>query len=485
MKTRMSKLETIAIMAAIITLLGTAGVHADTITVTSTADSGAGTLRSALASVADGDTIDVTGVHGTILLTGGQLVVSNSVTILGPGPANLAVDGNAASRVFHIANGVTVTIASLTITNGNAGYDDGGGIYNDGSTLTVSNCTLSGNSATNGGGINNSGTLAVANSTLSSNSAVDGAGIFNDGTLTVATSTLSGNSATNGGGIFNEGYVGGATLAVSACTFSGNSGDYGGGIYNDARYGSATVEIGDTILKAGASGANITNDLGTVTSRGYNLSSDDGGGFLRAGGDQKNTDPKLGPLADNGGPTFTHALLAGSRAIDRGKRDAIPALASDTDQRGFQRPFDVPTIGNVGRGDGSDIGAFEAECPDLTGTWSSLWQSCRTWSHGLRCLLKGSLLVRNIGPIDAPISSTSYYLSSDDQFDAGDMFLKTIPTCTLKAGKSRARPLTMYMPYGISASDKFIIAVIDVGDTAGECTISNNVVVVGLVSPEP
>src|SRR5262245_24260687 len=72
-------------------------LRAATITVMNTADSGAGSLRQALAGAADGDTIDAAGVSGTILLTSGELVVSNSVTILGPGPANLAVDGNAAS----------------------------------------------------------------------------------------------------------------------------------------------------------------------------------------------------------------------------------------------------------------------------------------------------------------------------------------------------------------------------------------------------
>ena len=85
-----------------------------TLTVTSTADSGPGTLRAALASAANGDTIDASGVSGTILLTSGELPVSNSVTILGPGPANLAVNGNAASRAFNIS-GTAVTIAGLTI----------------------------------------------------------------------------------------------------------------------------------------------------------------------------------------------------------------------------------------------------------------------------------------------------------------------------------------------------------------------------------
>src|SRR5438034_11359657 len=91
--------------------------HAATLTVTSAADSGAGTLREALASAADSDTIDVTGISGTIRLTSGALLVAKSVTILGPGAGNLAIDGHRAGRVFEILPSNTVTIASVTITN--------------------------------------------------------------------------------------------------------------------------------------------------------------------------------------------------------------------------------------------------------------------------------------------------------------------------------------------------------------------------------
>ena len=150
-----------------LSLLSTAPatLRAATITVTSIADTGPGTLRAALASAGYGDTIDATGVSGSILLTSGELLVTNSVTILGPGPSSLAVNGNAANRVFHIGSGNVVTIAGLTITNGkvSGGYpaNSGGGIYNDGAfgsaTLTVSNCCLRGNLAGYGAGIYNDG----------------------------------------------------------------------------------------------------------------------------------------------------------------------------------------------------------------------------------------------------------------------------------------------------------------------------------------
>ena len=156
-----------------------------TSTVTNTNDSGAGSLRQALADANDGDTIDFNLTYpATITLTTGQLVVGNSVTISGPGANNLTVDGNANDRVFYISPGKTVTIDGLTVTNGHvAGANNGGAIYNDSANLTITNSTLRGNSAGGGGGgiYNSLGTLMVTNSTLSGNSgATGGGGILND-----------------------------------------------------------------------------------------------------------------------------------------------------------------------------------------------------------------------------------------------------------------------------------------------------------------
>ncbi|MEO6183044.1 MAG: choice-of-anchor Q domain-containing protein, partial [Verrucomicrobiota bacterium] len=109
------------------------------------------------------------------------------------------------------------------------------------------------------------------------------------------------------------------------------------------------------------SGANLENNLGSVVNYGYNLSSDNGGGVLTRATDQINTDPLLGPLADNGGPTLTHALLPGSPAIDKGYSGG-----QATDQRGEPRIFDFSSITNAAdSGDGSDIGAFEVGRPKL------------------------------------------------------------------------------------------------------------------------
>src|SRR5438046_3529585 len=121
--------------------LSSTAARATTLTVTSTADDGttAGTLRSVLAAAADGDAIDFS-VTGTITLISGELLVDKNVAIMGPGAANLAVDGNAAGRVFHIGSGKIVAISDLTITNGNAwgpGFWDpvGGAIVDDPASL--------------------------------------------------------------------------------------------------------------------------------------------------------------------------------------------------------------------------------------------------------------------------------------------------------------------------------------------------------------
>src|SRR6266542_5857223 len=311
-------------------------IHATTITVINTNDSGSGSLRQALSDANNGDTIDFdSSLEGQIItLTSGQLLVNRSVGISGLGADNLTVDGNANDRVFYINPNNTVTISGLTITNGVV-VGDGAGIYNDRATLTVSNCTVSDNSGSgifnlnaeltvsnctisgnSGGGIFNYGfsgsgtaTLTITNSTVSGNSAGYGGGIRNRGqgddfsggsaTLTVTNSTLSGNSASFGGGIYNNAFFGGATITITNSTLSGNSASQGGGIYNVGGFdGITTLTIGDTILNAGALGENIYNEFGTVSSLGYNLSSDNGSGYLTGLGDQINTDPMLGALQD-------------------------------------------------------------------------------------------------------------------------------------------------------------------------------------------
>jgi hypothetical protein len=223
-----------------------------------------------------------------------------------------------------VSNSGSAVILNSTLSGNSAGsaYSGGGintgDVKNPGSSATIINSTISGNSASEGGGISNCyGLLTVENSTISSNSAkYQGGGIGNCGGVELANSTLSGNSAPAG---------------------------FGGGIVNGG-----AVEIRNTIFNAGAPGENIVNNGGTVTSQGYNISSDDGGGVLTGPGDQINTDPLLGPLQDNGGPTFTHLPLPGSPAIDAG--DPSFTRPPYHDQRGacfyrvFGRRIDVGSV---------------------------------------------------------------------------------------------------------------------------------------------
>ena len=336
---RVTKIHGVAFCLTLACAL-TLSAHATVIVVTNTNDSGPGSMRQALAVANDGDTIDATGISGVISLTTGELLVSTSVTINGAGADVLAVEGNASIRVFRIGSDKTVTISDLTIRNGQG--DFGGGILNGAaSTLTITNSTLSGNFGAFGGGAYNEGTLFILNSTISGNTSNEGGGIYNASTLTITNSTFSGNTAGGGGASINLG-----TLQITNSTLSGNSANFAGGIFN-----LGPLQIGNTILNAGASGANIYSNGEPVTSLGYNISSDNGNGFLNGPGDQVNTDPLLGPLQDNGGPTFTHALLPGSPAINAGNPAFTPPPFFD--QRG--PGFDRVVSGRV------DIGSFEVQ----------------------------------------------------------------------------------------------------------------------------
>ena len=361
--------------------------------VTNTSDNNAGSLRQALLNAQDGDTVTfnipisdpgyVAGVW-TITLTTGELVVDKDVTINGLGANVLVVRRDPSApgfRVFHVTSSLArpgdapcgtpagVTIQGMTISNGIAGFPGGGGIYNDHSSLTVNSCALSGNSASgaDGGGIFNDGrsgsaTLTITNSTLSGNAASAGGGISNSeqmgiATLAITNSTLSGNSAsgagTSGGGIFNDTPNPPSGVTITNCTLTGNSAPNGGAIAKIA----GSVALGNSILRTGSSGENIYSPLSGFSSLGYNLSNDNSGGFLTGTGDQINTDPILGPLKNNGGPTMTHAPLSNSPAIDRGK----DIDATGQDQRGSLRTvtYNDPSIIPPSGGDRSDIGAVE------------------------------------------------------------------------------------------------------------------------------
>src|SRR5438445_4332938 len=312
-KTRLTSVLTIVAALVGFAFAGVQSTQAAILVVNSTADTNVCdnttcTLRGAI-NVANAnpgaDTITFS-ITGTILLGSALPNLSDDVTISGPGANALTVnrDPSAAGfiRIFTVDTGKSVTISGLTISCGNTA--GGGGIANLG-TLTVSNCTVSGNSSTfiaGGGGIYNSSTLTVSNSTLSNNSSTtDGGGIYNDdGTVTVSNSTLWNNSSSgSGGGIFNHVRLFGATLTVSNSTLSDNSAGSGGGIFNDA---TGTLNLSSSIV-ANDTATFGPDVLGTVASGDYNLVKNTSGATLSGTHNITGVDPKLGGLAYYGGPT--------------------------------------------------------------------------------------------------------------------------------------------------------------------------------------
>ena len=306
------------------------------------------------------------GGGGILATTGGTVIIAQS-----------SINGNQGDILGGgIHNMGMLTISESTVNDNHTmgvghGNGNGGGIYSQG-TLVLQNCIVNNNSGFgdgtggNGGGINNSGSLQVTNSTITNNTSVRGAGIYNWGQIT--NSTVSGNSANfDGGGLYGSG-------TISNCTISGNTASHGGGgIYGGGTITNTTisfnrgsslaggiyvitpVHLKHSVLKTGNAGANIVNN-NTFVSDGYNISNDNGAGLLTAAGDQINTDPMLGPLQNNGGPTLTHALLSGSQAIDTGDPNFTPPPS--TDQRGF------PRVSN-GR---IDKGSFEVQAASPTPT---------------------------------------------------------------------------------------------------------------------
>jgi sugar lactone lactonase YvrE len=371
------------------------------ITVTSNADSGAGTLRQAIADVCAGGTITFdSGLSGaTITLTTGEFTLSKNVTIDGSALASqVAISGNNSSRSFTVNSGVTATLKNLTIKNGLSA--SGGGIANSG-TLTIADSTFSNNNgsvgASDGGAIWNYGTLAITKSTFTGNIARHGGGLWNYvGTATISDSLFTGNTASGvGGGLGNWATSGRMTVTnstftnntsastgggmatgagsigtVANSTFYNNSAVVGGAIYigRDWTGGSALTLLNDTVSgnSASSSGGGVYNDSVFNYSNTI-VANSTGGDCVNAWSLSTNTnnlvkdgscspavsgDPALGALANNGGPTQTMALQAGSPALGAGNAAACAAApVSGLDQRGQSRP----------QGDTNcDIGAFES-----------------------------------------------------------------------------------------------------------------------------
>ena len=317
------------------------------------------------------------------------------ITITGAGAGRTIIDANQLDRVLRVALGRTAAISGLTLRNGYLVADYGAGIYNLGHAtldhvaisgslvvissgyqaggmqnsgmLTITDSTIGpNNTAYFCGGLCNDGTLLIERSTITGNRAGDGggAGIYNDPgySMVLLDSTISTNTTTNtGGGIYNGGTanVYNLTIAFNTADSANAAGNYGGGV--DSGSG-GTSAMRNTLLAGNNRGNGTPDDCnGTVQTYGNNLlstldrctlSPQDVGttGAL-------NDILLIGPLANNGGPTLTHALLPGSNAIDGG--DASFGCTNEfgdliaTDQRGALR-----TLGAA-----CDVGALEALPP--------------------------------------------------------------------------------------------------------------------------
>jgi hypothetical protein len=309
----------------------------------------------------------------TTITPASTMDIGENLTISGPGASALTVSGGGTQVIFDVVgvpSYVNATISGLTLEDGHSS-NYGGAIYNYDATLNVTDSTLAGDIAADGGGAiysYSNATLNVTDSTLSDDSATGGSyeyggTIDNYGTMTVTGSTFSGDSADLGGGIFDDGHA----VSITNSTFSGDSAAEGGGGFFASDAAATTIEnstfvgstetglvvdqtplsLGGTIVADSASGGDCYIDDSPLTDLGDNLA-DDSTCELTAGSDLPDTSAGLDPsgLENNGGPTQTVALEPGSAAIDQVNN---ASLCPATDQRGA--PRSVPC----------DIGAYDTD----------------------------------------------------------------------------------------------------------------------------
>jgi CSLREA domain-containing protein len=361
-------------LAASVALAAAANAHAATFTVTRLDDPAPGacdsdcSLREAVRAAnagSGGDTISIPAGHYRLTIAGpgedaaatGDLDLAKSVTVAGSGARATVIDAGGGDRVFDVKAGLTASISDVTITGGFVD-GNGGGIASAGS-LTLVRDTVAGNSALlasngNGGAIDSAGTLTLSETEISGNAAYNGGGINFGGTLSLTNSTVSGNTAGgpgsngNGGGISGSA---GATLTATGATIVGNSAfnglGSGGGISASMATLGGTIVANNVAHESNQSATFADNcSVGTVATQGSNLS-DATDCNLVSPSDQQNVPVLLGPLADNGGETSTHAVPAASKALN------ASAVCPGTDQRGATRRAGVPC----------DVGAYEVAPP--------------------------------------------------------------------------------------------------------------------------
>ncbi len=330
---------------------------AATFTVTNTADSGAGSLRQAIADAngaAGVDTVSISAT-GTITLTSGEITITESVIVNGPGARSLTVSGNNTSRIFRLDSGSAkdVAINDLALANGNT-PGNGGAILNEGGNLTLQRVRITGSNAGDSGGavynalFGGGNLLTVQDSEISGNSAdSEGAIYFIGFQLRVINSTISGNTATDSVGAIGIQF---GDAEIRNSTVTGNSANLVGGIQSQ----NSTLAMESSIFSANTDGTG-TNDINRIAggsaSASNSLFTEDvvASGVLNGmnAGNLIAVNPLLGSLANNGGPTNSHLPLAGSPVVGAG--------ANSTGQVNDQRGPGFPRAA----GGAVDIGAVQ------------------------------------------------------------------------------------------------------------------------------
>ncbi|HEY1377735.1 MAG TPA: right-handed parallel beta-helix repeat-containing protein [Gemmataceae bacterium] len=373
-----------------------------TFTVTTLNDAGPGSLRQAIldanADTQADDVVFTPGLTGTITLATGPLTVANSLTITGPAGNGIAVSGNNASQVFTVAGtGLTVLFRNLEITGGNA--TTGGGVFTGANAVTFDTDWVHGNRTTGaGGGIAGAAgaTITVRNSAVTGNTAAGaGGGLFvtvgygGAATILIQDSTLSGNSAGGvGGGIGvvspsvpPPGLLPGPLGAVSAwnSTITGNSSAGGGGI-GQTGYAQFSVTTVSSIVSGNGGPTASPDVLAQSVSADHSAFGSTVGitTYQSLGGNLIGATLNLRPLAFNGGPTPTHALAAGSPALNAGSNP--DGLTFDQRGAGFLReaPTGLPDIGAFERQPG--VPAAEATALEVTAATSPTYQFTVTYT---------------------------------------------------------------------------------------------------------
>lgn len=288
----------------------------------------------------------------TIRLFSALPLISRAMTIQGPGAKVLAIQRGEVLEKFNLLTigeqHTEADISGLTLSGGSSTL--GGGLYVASTgALKLSDCHVTGCHATQGGGglFCKDGTIIIRNCSFWNNKSDTNAAAYLQGigNATITNSTFQGNTAVNGPGTI----VSSGNMTLDSCTIVDN---YPSGVGSAAANNSVSAR--NCIITR-----NYKDDVDSrVTSLGFNLVHFGTANFRQGvNGDQINVeDPKLGPLRNNGGLTYTMALLPGSRAIDKGKSAGL-----STDQRGLKRPYDFPGYSGVPGADSADIGAFELQ----------------------------------------------------------------------------------------------------------------------------